>query len=65
MVVMDIEEDVKKAEVLDQATYKVISADLITKEKNKLITLLKNIKAEVGINDEALRKMYPRGAGIT
>ena len=64
MVVMDREEYIKKAEeLLNQATYKVIPADSTTKQKNKLITLLKNIRAEGGINEETYRRMYPTGAG--
>ena len=59
------EEYIKKAEeLLNQATYKVIPADPTTKQKNKLIMLLKNIKAEGGINGETKRKMYPTGADI-
>ena len=53
IVVIDREEYIKKAkELLIQATYKVISANPTTKQKNKLITLLKNIKAESGISEE-------------
>ena len=63
MVVMDREEYIKKAELLNQATYKVIPADPTIKQKNKLITLMKNIKAKVGINEEIYRRMYPTGAG--
>ena len=63
IVVMDRKEYIQKSEeLLDQATYKVIPADPIIKEKNKLITLLKNIKAEGGINDETYRRMCPTGA---
>ena len=64
MVVMDRDEYIKKAEeLLNQTTYMTIPADSMTKQKNKLITLLKNIKAEGRINDETYRRMYPTGAG--
>ena len=53
MVVMDKEEYIRKAEEsLDQPTYKIIPADPTTRQKNKLTTLLKNIKADGQINDE-------------
>ena len=64
MVVMDSDEYVMKAEeLLNQPTYKTIPANTTTKQKNKLITLLKNIKAEGGINEATYRRMYPTGAG--
>ena len=51
LVVMDREDYNKKAEeLLRQQTYKSIPADPTTKYKNKLITLLKTMKAEVGIS---------------
>ena len=34
------------------------------RQKNKLISILKNIKAEGGINEDTYKKMYPTGAGI-
>ena len=65
MVVMDREEYINKAEeLLNQATYKVIPTDSTIKQKNKLITLLKNMKAKCGINEEIYKRMYPTGAGI-
>ena len=50
-------------ELLNQAAYKYIPAYPTTKQKNKLITLLKNIKTEGWINEETYRRMYPTGAG--
>ena len=51
MVAMDREDYIKKAEeLLSQPTYKTIAVDPTTKYKNKLLTLLKTIKAEGGIN---------------
>ena len=62
MVVMDREEYITKIEeLLNQPTYKTIPADPTTKQKNNCITLLKNIKAEGGINDAAYRRLYPTG----
>ena len=46
-MVMDKDDNIKKAEdLLNQPTYKLIPADLTTRQKNKLIKLLKNIKVE-------------------
>ena len=65
LVVMDREEYIKKAEdLLKEDTYKILTEDPTNKQKNKLIQLLKKIKAEGGINEESYRKMYPTGAGI-
>ena len=46
----------------DKRTYKEISTDPTKKLKNKLIDLLKKIKAEGGISDQLYKKMYPTGA---
>ena len=48
--------------LLNQGTNKIIPTDPITKQKNKLISLLKNIRAEGGISEDTYRKMYPTGA---
>ena len=64
MVVMDREDYIRKAEeLLDQPAYKPIPTDPTTKCKNKLISLLKTIKTEGGINDVIYRMIYPTGAG--
>ena len=48
-VVMDRNEYMKKiVELLNQPTYRTIPADPTTKCKNKVITLLRNIKTEGG-----------------
>ena len=63
MVALDTEEYIKKAEeLLNQDSYKIILADPTTKQ-NKLVTLLKNIKAEGGINEDIYKRLYPTGAG--
>ena len=64
MVVMDREDYIRKAEeLLDQPAYKTIPTDPTTKYKNKLISLLKTIRTEGGINDVNYRRLYPTGAG--
>ena len=63
MVVMDREEYERKSEdLLNQPTYRALPSDPTTKQKNKLIPILKNIKSEGGINDNIYRKLYPTGA---
>ena len=65
MVVMDKNDYIKKTEdLLNQPTYQIIPADPTNRQKNKLINLLRNIKAEWGISEEAYKKMYPTGAGL-
>ena len=66
LVVMDREEYINKAkDLLKEDTYKIIAEDPTNKQKNKLIQLLKKIKAEGGINEECYRKMYPTGGGTS
>ena len=64
LVVMDRTEYNNKAQKLleDEGTYKEIKTDPTNKLKNKLINLLKKIKAEGGISDQLYKKMYPTGA---
>ena len=64
MVVMDKEEYIHKSEeLLQSSTYKILTTDATTKDKNKLIFLLKSIKAEGGINESTHKRLYPTGAG--
>ena len=64
LVVMNREDYQKKAlELLDQPTYKTLAADPTNKYKNKLISLLKTIKSEGGIDETTYKKLYPTGAG--
>ena len=64
LVMMDKEDYIKKAEdLLNQPTYKLIPADHTTRQKTKLINLLKNIEAERCINEETYKKMYPTWTG--
>ena len=53
----------KALELLDQLTYKTIATDPTTKYKNTLISLLKTIKSEGGIDEVTYKKLYPTGAG--
>ena len=64
IVLMDREEYNKKAQELleDEGTYKIIKSDPTNRIKNKLISLLKKIKVEGGINENLYKKMYPTGA---
>ena len=64
LVVMDRTEYNSKAKKLleDGGTYMEIKTDPTHKLKNKLINLLKKIKAEGGSTDQLYKKMYPTGA---
>ena len=63
MEIMDKAEYNKKAEeLLNTRTYKKIPQDPTKKQKNKLISILKNIKAEGGLNEETYRRLYPTAA---
>ena len=64
LVIMNIEDYIKKAEdLLNQHTYRVMASDPTMRLKNKLITLLKSIKAKGGIKEELYKRLYPTGAG--
>ena len=59
LVVMDTKEYKKKAdELLQHPTYKSIPTDPTTRYKNKLINLLKTIKAEGRISEAAYKRLY-------
>ena len=63
LVIMDKADYNKKAEeLLNTETYKKIPEDPTNKQKNRLINILKNIKAEGGLNEETYRRLYPTGA---
>ena len=63
MVVMEKNEYSKKSEdLLNQSTYKALTTDPTNKYKNKLINLLKTIKAEGGIDNNTYKRLYPPGA---
>ena len=64
LVVLNKEDYIRKAEhLLNQQTYRQIPEDPTSKQKTRLIKLLKNIKVEGGINEETYTRMYPTGAG--
>ena len=61
---MDKEQYINKAEeLLNQPTYNTISSNPITKYKNKLLSLLKNIETEGGMSEALYKRLYPTGAG--
>ena len=62
MVVMEKNEYIKKSEdLLNQSTYKSLTTDPTNKYKNKLINLLKTIKAEGGTDNNTHKMLYPTG----
>ena len=61
MVMIDNEYIKKAEEILRQPTYKPIPTDPTNKHKNKLISLLKNIKTEGGIYEVTYRRLPYRG----
>ena len=64
MVLVEGEEYIHKSEeLLQQPNYKILQSDSTTKYKNKLISLLKSIKAEGGMDENTYRRLYPKGAG--
>ena len=64
LVVMNTEDYKKKAEeLLYQNTYRAIPSDPTMRLKNKLISMLKSIKAKGGITEELYSRLYPTGAG--
>ena len=63
MVVMDREDyNNKSEELLNTPTYQILKTDPTSKIKNKLVSLLKTIKAEGGISETTYKKLYPTGA---
>ena len=62
-MVLDKEEYIKKAdELLRQSSYKNIPTDPTNRYKNKLISLLKKIKTEGGMDEATYRRLYHTGA---
>ena len=62
LVVMNRGKYIRKAQALpDQPEYKSIPADPTTRYKNKLISILKSIKTEGGMNEITYRRLYPTG----
>ena len=64
MVIMDKEDYTNEAQALlqDINTYKVLKKDLTSYLKNKLITLLKDIKQTGGLSTNKYKQLYPTSA---
>ena len=64
MVIMDQQDCNNKAQALlqDTNTYKVLNKDPTPQLKNKLITLLKNIKQSGGLSTQKYKQLYPTSA---
>ena len=64
MVIIDQEEYTNKAQALlqDTNTYKVLPKDPTSQLKNKLITLLKDIKQTGGLSTQKYKQLYPTSA---
>ena len=60
-MVMDRQEYIKKARALleDITTYSLFPSDPTNKHKNRLINILKNMKAELGMSKNTYKMMYP------
>ena len=63
LVVMDRSDYIRKAKELleDTNTYRTIQSDPTSRLKNKLVNILRRIKADTGIQENTYRKMYPTG----
>ena len=62
MVVMDRQEYTNKANnLLAQPAYRPIPKDPTNKIKAKLISTLRKVKRETGLNDNTYKHMYPLG----
>ena len=63
LVVMNKVDYISKwEELLNTTTYMKIPEDPTNRQKTRLINILKNIKAEGGLNEESYKRMYPTGA---
>ena len=64
MIIMDQQDYTKKAQTLlqDTNTYKVLPKDPNSYLKNKLITLLKDIKQTGGLSTQKYKQLYPNSA---
>ena len=62
MVIMDRQDYISKANtLLNQNTYRSIPWDPTNTIKNKLITILKRVKTQAGLNNQTYKAMYPTG----
>ena len=62
MVIMDREDYANKAnQLLNQNTYKTLTKDPTNAIKNKLISILKRVKQQSGLDSNTSKSMYPTG----
>ena len=65
MVVMDIQDHIHKTNnLLAQPAYQPIPRDPTNKIKGRLITLLRNIRKETGLDNSTYKNMYPAGHSV-
>ena len=64
MVIMDQQDYTNKANILlqDTNTYKVLKKDPTNSLKNKLITIVKDIKQTGSLNNTKYKQLYPTSA---
>ena len=51
-------------DLLEDNTYKKIAEDPTPKQKNKLMSILRNIKAEGGLKEEVYKRLYQQVLGL-
>ena len=62
MAIMDRQDYIKKANsLLNQNTYRSIPRDPTNSIKNKLISILKGVKNQTGLDSNTYKSMYPTG----
>ena len=62
MVIMDRQDYINKANsLLNQNTYRSIPRDPTNTTKNKLISILKRVKNQTGLDSNTYKSMYPTG----
>ena len=62
MVIMDRQDYINKAnKLLNQSTYRSISMDPTNTIKNKLISILKRVKNQTGLDSLTYKSIYPTG----
>ena len=61
MVIMDIKYYINKSNLLNQPTYRGIPQDRANTIKNKLISILKRVKNQTGLESVTYKPMYLTG----
>ena len=65
MVVLDKKDYIEKAqELLAQSAYRIIEMDPINKLKAKLITILRKIKRDTGMEENLYKGIHPTGCTL-